>query len=170
MSNKVPSVIFKTRVRGESVGGRSPFIWKDISTEEVFSGKNVVIFSLAAVFTETSSRTHLPDYDAKYEELKSLGIDEVYCVSISAPFTMLQWAKNLGLKHVKMLPDSHGNFTRLMGMLVKKGPGEVSWRYSAHVVDGEIKQLFAETGMMDECPNDPFECSDVDTMISYLKK
>ena len=83
---------------------------------------------------------------------------------------MLQWAKNLGLKHVKMLPDAQGNFTRLMGMLVKKSPGEVSWRYSAHVIDGEIKQLFAEAGMMDDCPEDPFECSDVDTMISYLKK
>lgn len=170
MSNNVPNVIFKNRVRGESVGGRNPFRWVDISTEEIFSGKSVVIFSLPAAFTETRSTAHLPGYDAKYDELKSLGIDEIYCLSMSAPFTMLQWAKNLGINNVKMLPDAQGDFTRLMGMLVKKKPGEVSWRYSAYVVDGEIKKLFTEAGMMDDCPDDPFECSDVDTMISYLKK
>ncbi|WP_461517676.1 redoxin family protein [Porticoccus sp.] len=171
MSNKVPEVIFRNRIRGEKgVAGRNPFRWVDIPSEEIFSGKNIVIFSLPAAFTETRSTNHLPDYDAKYDELKSLGVDEVYCLSVSAPFTMLQWAKNIGIKNVKMLPDGQGEFTRLMGMLVKKEFSEVSWRYSAHVVNGEIQKLFTEAGMMDDCPDDPFECSDVDTMISYLKK
>jgi len=59
----------------------------------------------------------------------------------------------------------------LMGMLVKKenlGFGDRSWRYSMHVVDGEIQQLFAESGLMDNCPDDPFEVSDADTMLNYL--
>ena len=72
-----------------------------------------------------------------------------------------------------MLPDGNGDFTRLMGMLVKKenvGFGLRSWRYSMHVVDGEIKQMFIEPGLMDDCPDDPFEISDVDTMLNYLSK
>ena len=170
MNTHVPDVIFKHRVRGESVAGRNPWRWVDVSTADIFSGKDIVLFSLSTPFTETSSNTHLPDYDAKYDELKSLGVDEVYCLSVKAPFAMLQWAKNMGINNVKMLPDAHGKFTDLMGMLVQKGKFKVSWRYSAHIVDGEIKQLFTEDGMMDDCPDDPFECSDVDTMISYLKK
>ncbi|MDX2463013.1 MAG: redoxin family protein [Porticoccus sp.] len=172
MSNNVPNVTFKIRARGESIGGKNPFLWQDISTTDIFSGKSVIIFSLPAAFTQTRSNTHLPDYDAKYDELKSLGVDEVYCLSVNAPFTMIQWAKNLGINNVKMLPDSHAAFTRLMGMLVKReklGLGENTWRYSAYVVNGEIKKIFSEAGMMDDCPDDPFECSDVDTMISYLK-
>jgi peroxiredoxin len=173
MSNNVPSVTFKTKVRGESKAGKNPFIWVDISTADIFPGKSVVIFSLPAAFTRTSSNAHLPDFEAKYDELKSLGIDEVYCLSVNTPFTMIQWAKNLGINNVKMLPDAQAEFTRLMGMLVNKenaGFGKMSWRYSAHVVNGEIKKIFSEAGMMDDCPDDPFECSDVDTMIAHLKK
>lgn len=170
MSNKVPDVIFRNRIRGESVAGRNPFIWVDIPTEEIFSGKSVVIFSLQAAITPNSSNAHLPDYDARYDELKSLGIDEVYCLSVNAPFTMMQVAKNIAINNVKMLPDTQGEFTRKMGMLVSNGGRMATWRYSAHVVNGEIKKLFSEPGMMDDCPDDPFECSDVDTMISYLKK
>lgn len=173
MSNNVPNVTFKTRVRDESIGGDNPFRWQDVSTEDIFSDKNIIIFSLPGAFTPTCSSTHLPGYETKYEELKSLGIDEVYCVSVNDAFTMFQWAKNLGVHNVKMLPDGNAEFTELMGMLVKKenlGFGNRSWRYSAHVVNREIKKIFSEAGKMDNCPDDPFECSDVDTMISYLKK
>ena len=170
MGNDVPNVTFRTRTRGESVAGKNPFRWQNVSTADVFSGKSIVIFSLPAVFTSTDSSTHLPGYDAKYDELKALGVDEVYCLSVQAPFAMTQWAKNLSINNVQMLPDAHADFTREMGMLVKKGSGNKSWRYSAHVVDGEIKQLFSESGMMDDCPDDPFECSDVGTMIAYLKQ
>ena len=57
-------------------------------------------------------------------------------------------------------------------MLVKKnnlGFGERSWRYSAYVEDGEVRKTFIETGFSDDCPDDPFEVSDVDTMLEYLK-
>ena len=86
---------------------------------------------------------------------------------------MFQWGKRQEVNKVKLLPDGNGEFTRGMNMLVKKenlGFGERSWRYSMHVVDGEIKQLFAEPGQMDNCPDDPFEVSGVDTMLEYLNK
>ena len=85
---------------------------------------------------------------------------------------MKQWADKLGVKKVKMLPDGNGEFTRGMGMLVKKenlGFGERSWRYSMFVEDGTIKKLFIEPGLSDDCPDDPFEVSDADTMLAYLK-
>jgi len=92
-------------------------------------------------------------------------------MSVNDAFTMFQWSKNLGVEKVKMLPDGNGDFTRLMGMLVKKenlGFGDRSWRYSMHVVDGEIKALFSEGGKMDNCPEDPFEVSNVDTMLAHI--
>lgn len=168
----LPEVTFKTRVRDESVGGENPFRWQDVTTDEIFKGKKIVVFSLPGAFTPTCSSTHLPGYEAKYEELKALGVDEVYCVSVNDAFVMFQWGKNLGATHVKMLPDGSGDFTRGMNMMVKKenlGFGERSWRYSMVVEDGEIKKMFIEPGLSDNCPTDPFEVSDADTMLAYLK-
>lgn len=169
---KVPDVVFKTRVRDERVGGDNPFRWQDVSTSEIFNGKKVVIFSLPGAFTPTCSSTHLPGYEAKYDEFKALGVDEVYCVSVNDAFVMFQWAKNLGVTKVKMIPDGSGDFTRGMNMMVKKnnlGFGDRSWRYSMYVVDGNINKLFAEAGFSDNCSTDPFEVSDAGTMLKYLR-
>jgi peroxiredoxin len=172
MPLNVPNIVFKTRVRDESISGDNPFRWQDVSTDDIFKGKSIVVLALPGAFTPTCSSTHLPGFEAKYDELKAKGVDEVYCVSVNDAFTMFQWSRNLGVEKVKMLPDGNGDFTRLMGMLVKKenlGFGDRSWRYSIHAVDGEIKKMFAEPGLMDNCPDDPFTCSDVDTMLDYLK-
>lgn len=172
MKTTVPEIAFKTRVRDESIGGDNPFRWQDVTSTDIFKGKSIIVLALPGAFTPTCSSTHLPGFEAKYEALKTQGVDEVYCLSVNDAFTMFQWAKQLQVSKVKMLPDGNGDFTRLMGMLVKKenlGFGERSWRYSMHVVDGEIKQLFAEPGLMDNCPDDPFGVSDVDTMLDYFK-
>ena len=173
MSNRVPEVTFQTRVRDESIGGDNPFRWQEVSSSDIFAGKNIVVLALPGAFTPTCSSTHLPGYEAKYDQLKAKGVDEVYCLSVNDAFSMYQWTKNLGVSKVKALPDGNGDFSRLMGMLVKKdnlGFGPRSWRYSMHVVDGEIKQIFSEPGKMDNCPEDPFTVSDVDTMLDYLSK
>jgi peroxiredoxin len=169
---KIPFTVFKTRVRDESVGGENPFRWQDVSTDELFNNKKVVLFGLPGAFTPTCSSTHLPGYEKKYDELKSLGVDEVYCLSVNDAFVMYQWGKNLAVSKVKLIPDGSGDFTRYIGMLVKKedlGFGMRSWRYSMFVDNGEIKQLFSEKGFSDNFKDDPFEVSDVDTMIKYLK-
>ncbi len=171
MKRTVPAVTFKTRVRDDSIQHENPFRWQEKSTADIFSGKSVVILALPGAFTPTCSSTHLPGFEEKYQKLKEKGIDEVYCLSVNDAFSMFQWAKQLGIENVKMLPDGNGDFTRLMGMLVKKenvGFGPRSWRYSMHVVDGEIKAQFVEPGIMDNCPEDPFTVSDVDTMLDYL--
>jgi peroxiredoxin len=167
-----PDVTFKTRVRDESVEGENPFTWKDVTSSDIFKGKRVIVVALPGAFTPTCSSTHLPGYENHYAELKELGVDEIYCVSVNDAFSMFQWAKQLNVKNVKMLPDGNADFTREMGMLVKKenlGFGSRSWRYSMLVEDGEIKALFEEAGKVDNCPDDPFACSDVDTMLQHLK-
>ena len=171
-SSKVPEVVFKTRVRDETVEGSNPFRWRDLSSEDIFSGRRIVVFALPGAFTPTCSSSHLPGFEQKYEEFKALDVDEVYCLSVNDAFTMFQWGRQLGVEKVKLLPDGSGLFTRLMGMLVRKdnlGFGERSWRYSMLVEDGVITRLFSEPGRCDDCPTDPFEVSDADTMLAYLK-
>ena len=99
-------------------------------------------------------------------------MDEVVCLSVNDAYVMYNWKKNLNISKVFMLPDGSGDFTREMGMLVKKndvGFGDRSWRYSMHVVDGVIKKMFIEDGKSDNCGPDPFEVSDARTMMSHLK-
>lgn len=172
MAKTVPQVVFKTRVRDKSVGGENPFRWQDKTSKEVFGGKRIIVLALPGAYTPTCSSTHLPGYEKHYEQLKDLGIDEVICLSVNDAFVMFQWGKHLGLKNVQMLPDGNGEFTRKMGMLVEKsnvGFGMRSWRYSMVVQDGTIEKQFIEPGFGDNCPTDPFEVSDVDTMLAYLR-
>lgn len=171
MLSTVPDVTFKTRVRDESIGGINPFRWQDVSTDDIFKDKQIVILALPGAYTPTCSNKHLPAFDAKYQELIDLGVDEVYCLSVNDAFVMYQWSQHLQIKQVKMLPDGNGDFTKAMGMLVKKenlGFGSRSWRYSMFVEDKKILKLFSEPGQMDNCPDDPFTVSDVDTLLAYL--
>lgn len=170
--SKVPQVTFKTRVRDESVGGPNPYRWQDVTSDELFSGKRIVVFALPGAFTPTCSSTHAPGFEAKYDELIAAGIDEVYCLSVNDAFVMKQWADNLGVKKVQMLPDGNADFTRGMGMLVDKsnlGFGDRSWRYSMVVKDGVIEKMYVEPGISHVCSTDPFEVSDADTILAYLK-
>jgi peroxiredoxin len=181
---KVPDVSFVTRVRVDSTD-ENPFDWKVRSTEEIFGGKRVVVFSLPGAFTPTCSSTHLPGYEKHYAEFQSLGIDEVFCLSVNDAFVMRQWGLHQGLeedktpgswgfKKVKLLPDGAVAFTRGMGMSclwdTERGFGERSWRYSMVVKDGVIEKLFVEQPVVQNSGPDPFEVSDADTMLAYLKQ
>ena len=169
---RVPDVVFKTRVRDESVGGSNPYRWQDLTTQDIFGGKKVVVFSLPGAFTPTCSSNHLPRYEELYEEFKAQGVDTIICVSVNDAFVMFQWGLKIGAKNVFLLPDGNGEFTRKMGMLVDKsnlGFGMRSWRYSMLVNDGTIEKIFVEPDFGDNCPIDPFEVSDADTMLAYLK-
>ena len=168
----VPSITFKTRVRDETVEGPNPFRWQDVNTEDIFSGKKVIVFALPGAFTPTCSSTHLPGFEDKYDELRALGVDEIYCLSVNDAFTMFQWGRHQGVEKVKLLPDGSGEFSRLMGMLVRKdnvGFGARSWRYSMLVEDGQVTALFSEAGKCDNAATDPFEVSDATTMLNHLK-
>lgn len=168
----VPNVIFHTRVRNEALGGSNPFEWKDLSSDEIFGGKRVVLFALPGAFTPACSESHLPGYERRYEEFLALGVDAVICVAVNDAFVMFQWAKSQNIEKVVMLPDGNGDFTRLMGMLVERsqqGLGLRSWRYSMFVDDGVIQKIFAEPNVRDNPPGVPVDVSGADTMLAYLK-
>ncbi|MCB1948092.1 MAG: peroxiredoxin [Burkholderiales bacterium] len=168
----VPDTIFKTRVRDESIGGDNPFRWQDVSTEDIFAGKRIVLFALPGAFTPTCTTAHLPEYEQHYDDFKTLGVDEVICLSVNDAFVMYQWRRYLNIEKVFVLPDGNAEFTRKMGMLVDKsnlGFGMRSWRYSMVVQDKIIEKMFIEPGFEDNCPDDPYEVSDAETMLKYLK-
>jgi len=155
---KVPQVSFRTREGGE---------WKTVTTDDVFKGKNVVVFSLPGAFTPTCSSTHLPRYNELAPAFFANGIDRIVCVSVNDAFVMNEWAKEQEAGNVFLLPDGNGEFTDGMGMLVDKadlGFGKRSWRYSMLVRDGVVEKMFVEP----QKPGDPFEVSDADTMLAYI--
>lgn len=159
VGDSVPAVTFRTRADGD---------WKDVTTEDLFGGKRVVLFALPGAFTPTCSSTHLPGYMIKSEDVKAKGVDAIYCLSVNDSFVMNAWAKDQGVTdELHVVPDGNGDFTDGMGFLVGKedlGFGKRSWRYAMVVNDGLIEQLFVEPSK----PGDPFEVSDVDTVLSYL--
>lgn len=170
--DKVPNVIFRTRVRDESIGGENPFRWQDLTSAEVFGGRRVVLFALPGAFTPTCSSTHLPEFERLYDEIRAQGVDEVICLSVNDAFTMYQWGRHLGIEKVFLLPDGNADFTRQMGMLVRKenlGFGLRSWRYAMVVDDGRIEQMFVEEGFEDDCKLDPFGVSDAQNVLGYLR-
>jgi len=173
---RVPYTNFKTRTGDDQAVGGCALIggeWKDLDTAEIFDGKKVVVFALPGAFTPTCSSQQLPGYEEKYDELKSLGVDEVYCLSVNDAFVMNAWARDQKIEKVKVLPDGSGVFTQGMGMLINKdhvGFGMRSWRYSMYVENGEVVKIFEEPGKNNAGENgDPFEVSDANTMVKYLK-
>jgi len=169
---QVPQVIFKTHTHDKKVCGDNPFAWVNVSSDEIFKDKKIVLFALPGAFTPTCSSQHLPGYEALYDEFKKLGIDEVICLAVNDAFVMNAWKEDQKIEKVRLLPDGIGEFSKGMNMLVKKddlGFGYRSWRYSMYVKDGEIKKIFIEPGFSDNCPDDPYRVSDPKTMLEYLK-
>ena len=168
----VPEMVFKTRVRDESIGGDNPYRWQDVSTDELFGGKKILVFSLPGAFTPTCSTFQLPDYEKMYDEFIEAGVDDIYCISVNDAFVMNAWAKQQGVEKVKMIPDGSGHFTRRMGMLVHKdnlGFGMRSWRYAAIFDSGKVVQFFPEPGRDDNHPDDPYMISKPQHMIKEVK-
>ncbi len=155
---RVPNVTFRTRKDNQ---------WVDVTSDELFAGKTVVVFSLPGAFTPTCSSTHLPGYNQMAQAFKDNGVDGIVCISVNDTFVMNEWAKDQEADNVTLIPDGNGEFTEGMGMLVDKtdlGFGKRSWRYSMLVKDGVVEKMFIEP----EKPGDPFEVSDAETMLKYI--
>jgi peroxiredoxin len=162
----VPFVTFKTRVRDESVPGPNPYRWQDLTSDEIFTGKKVVLFSLPGAFTPTCSSNHLPRYEELHEEFQALGVDQIICVSVNDAFVMGAWGRELkSTGKVRMMGDGSADFTKATGLtldLTARGMGLRSNRYSMLVKDGKVATLNIEG------PG-KFEVSDADTMLSQVK-
>ena len=155
---RVPTVGFRVRQDNE---------WKTVTTDDLFAGRTVVVFSLPGAFTPTCSSTHLPRYNELAPAFFANGVDAILCVSVNDTFVMNEWARDQEAGNITLVPDGNGEFTAGMGMLVDKtdlGFGKRSWRYSMLVKDGVVEKMFIEP----EKAGDPFEVSDADTMLAYI--
>ena len=155
---RVPAVTFRIRENNE---------WKSVTSDDIFKGKTVVVFSLPGAFTPTCSSTHLPRYNELAPAFRANGVDTIVCISVNDTFVMNEWARDQEAGNVFLLPDGNGDFSAGMGLLVDKsdlGFGKRSWRYSMLVKDGVVQKQFIEP----EKEGDPFEVSDADTMLNYI--
>jgi peroxiredoxin len=169
---RVPDIVFKTRVRDESIGGDNPFRWQDLPSRDVFAARRVVVFSLPGAFTPTCTNEQCPAFDLLYDELRAAGVDEVYCLTVNDAFVVHQWKRHLGVKKLQFLPDGSGQFTRRMGMLVNKehlGFGYRSWRYVMVVNDGVVEKWLEEPGINDEgLDDDPYTVTAPHVVLEWL--
>lgn len=155
---RVPSVTFRTRQDHE---------WVELTSDDIFAGKTVIVFSLPGAFTPTCSSSHVPRFNQLAPVFKAHGVDDIVCVSVNDAFVMNEWQYSQKAKNIRFLPDGNGEFTNGMGMLVGKedlGFGKRSWRYSMLVKDGVVEKMFIEK----EEPGDPYAVSDADTMLEYI--
>ena len=130
------------------------------------SRKTIALFALPGAFTPTCSAKHVPGYVEKFDELKSAGVDEIWCVSVNDAFVMGAWGRDQKTAgKVRMMADGSGDFARATGLtldLTARGMGLRSNRYSMLVVDGVVKTLNVEA------PG-KFEVSDAGTILSQCK-
>ena len=154
----IPKVSFRLRRDND---------WATLTSDDIFKGKSIVVFSLPGAFTPTCSSTHLPRYNELAPIFARNGVDAIVCVSVNDPFVMEEWGKDQEAENVLLLPDGNGTFTEQMGQLVDKSDlnfGKRSWRYSMLVRNGRIEKAFIEP----DKAGDPFEVSDADTMLNYI--
>ena len=167
----VPAVVFKTRVRDDSIEGPNPYRWQDVSSYDYFGGKRVVLFSLPGAFTPTCSTYQLPGFEQNFAAFKELGIDDIYCISVNDSFVMNKWVQDQGIQNVQVIPDGSGTFTSAMNMLVSKdnlGFGVRSWRYAVIVNNGVIEKWFIEPGIEHNCATDPYGETSPENVLKYL--
>jgi peroxiredoxin len=121
---------------------------ESVSTDTLFSGKKVVLFSVPGAFTPTCSAKHLPGYVGNAGALKAKGVDTIACLAVNDVFVMSAWGQSAGVgDDVLMLADGNGAYTKALGLELDAsgfGMGTRGKRFSAIVDDGVVTQLNVE--------------------------
>jgi len=119
-----------------------------VNVAELCAGKKVVIFGVPGAFTPGCSKTHLPGYVSRAEELKGKGVDEIVCVSVNDPFVMEAWGINQNAENkVRMLADTTAELTKALELDLDLSAvlGSVRCkRFSMLVEDGKVSKLNVE--------------------------
>ena len=113
---------------------------KDLTTDELFKGKRVVLFSVPGAFTPTCDAKHLPGFVQLADQILAKGVDSIACMAVNDVFVMNAWGKasNVGDK-VLMLADGNGDYARALGLEMdgsKFGMGMRGKRFALIVKDG----------------------------------
>jgi peroxiredoxin len=171
----VPSVSFRVRVADPTAESNNceivPSTWADLSTDEIFNNKKVIVFSLPGAFTPTCSTFQLPGFELDAQKFYDKGVDDIYCISVNDAFVMNAWRDSQNLKNVKVIPDGNGDFTKGMGMDVtfnNRGFGMRSWRYAMIVDNGTITKMFIEPGYVNDSDPDPYGETSPDNVFASL--
>jgi peroxiredoxin len=156
VGDKVPNVNFVK----PTAEGPQP-----LSSDALFAGKRVALFSVPGAFTPTCSAKHLPGFVEKAAALKAKGIDEIACTAVNDAFVMGAWGKSAGSDDaVTMLADGNGDFAKAVGLEMdgsKFGMGTRGQRFAMIVNDGTVEQLFVEA------PGE-FRVSSADYMLEQI--
>jgi len=155
VGDKVPSATMKV------MGEKGP---QDLTTEDVFAGKKVVMFALPGAFTPTCSAAHLPGFVVNADKIQAKGVDSIVCLSVNDAFVMDAWGKQKNAEALVMAADGNGDFTKAMGLELDGsgfGLGTRSQRYSLVAEDGVITSLNVESGAS-------FEVSSADKILEIL--
>lgn len=116
----------------------------DITTDEIFSGKKVVLFAVPGAFTPTCSAAHLPGFVVNVDAIKAKGVDAVVCMAVNDAFVMGAWGKSQNAEHILMLADGSAELTRALGLELDGtgfGMGIRSKRFAMIVNDGTVELL-----------------------------
>lgn len=140
IGDKLPDVTLKTM---------TPDGAKDLTTQDIFAGKRVVLFGVPGAFTPTCSNNHLPGYLENYDAILGRGVDTVAVVSVNDHHVMNAWAKATGGDgKILFLADGNGDFVKAVGLdgdMSPFGMGLRSKRFSMIVEDGTVKSVNVET-------------------------
>ncbi len=121
---------------------------RDVSTEELFKGKKVVLFSVPGAFTPTCDAKHLPGFLQRAGELKAKGVDTIACMAVNDVFVMNAWGKSSGVgDKVLMLADGNGDYAKALGLTMdgsRFGMGMRGQRFALVVDNGVVRQVYVE--------------------------
>jgi glutaredoxin/glutathione-dependent peroxiredoxin len=121
---------------------------KEVSTDDLFKGKKVVMFAVPGAFTPTCSAKHLPGFVQNVDAIKAKGVDTVICVAVNDAFVMGVWGKDQGVSDkIVMLADGSAALTKALGLeldLTARGLGIRSQRYALVAEDGKVTHLAVE--------------------------
>ena len=121
---------------------------RDLSTDELFKGKKVVLFSVPGAFTPTCDAKHLPGFLQLADQFKAKGVDTVACVAVNDVFVMNAWGKNSGVgDKVLMLADGNGDYAKALGLTMdasRFGMGTRGQRFAIVADDGVARQVLVE--------------------------
>ncbi len=140
VGDSIPASTLKT------MGDNGP---QDITTDELFSGKKVVLFAVPGAFTPGCSMTHLPGYVVNADKIKARGVDTIACMAVNDAFVMDAWGKAQNADEILMLADGNGDFTRALDLELDGsgfGLGMRSQRFAMIVEDGVVRHLAVEEG------------------------
>ncbi|HTR17926.1 MAG TPA: peroxiredoxin [Acetobacteraceae bacterium] len=138
---------------------------REISTDEIFKGKKVVLFAVPGAFTPTCSARHLPGYVQNAEAIKTKGVDTVACLAVNDAFVMGAWAREQDVDGtILMIADGSAQFTKALGLeldLTARGLGVRSQRFALVAEDGKVTHLAIE-------PPGGFDVSRAETLLTEL--